>query len=136
MNANFLLNVGPMPNGRIQPEFVSHLKEIGEWMKKNGESIYATRGGPVPPQEWGVTTQSRDGNRVYVHVLDPKVSSIKVKELARFFGGSAHRLGGTSGAPAQNTGDRVALSKDGFLILELRGPRDPIDTIIVVESKR
>jgi alpha-L-fucosidase len=136
MSANFLLNVGPMPNGKIQPEFVSHLKEIGEWMKKNGESICATRGGPVPPEKWGVTTQSRDGNRVYVHVLDPKVSSIKVKELARFFGGSAHRLGDTSGAPAQNTGDRVALSKDGFLILELRGPRDPIDTIIVLESKR
>ena len=40
MNANFLLNVGPMPNGRIQPEFVERLHEIGKWLQKNGESIY------------------------------------------------------------------------------------------------
>ncbi len=38
-NANFLLNVGPMPNGRIQPEFVTRLREVGAWMAKNGEAI-------------------------------------------------------------------------------------------------
>ena len=34
----------------------------------NGESIYGTRGGPIAPRPWGVTT--RKGNKVYVHVLD------------------------------------------------------------------
>lgn len=48
-NANFLLNVGPMPNGQIQPEFQTTLKEIGQWMSKYGETIYGTRGGPVSP---------------------------------------------------------------------------------------
>jgi alpha-L-fucosidase len=67
-NANFLLNVGPMPNGKIQPEFVSRLREVGNWIGKNGEAIYGTRGGPVSPRLWGVTTQKED--RVYVHVLD------------------------------------------------------------------
>jgi alpha-L-fucosidase len=67
-NANFLLNVGPMPNGRIQPEFVKTLREIGEWTSKYGESIYGTRGGPVAPRDWGVTT--RKGNKIYVHVLN------------------------------------------------------------------
>src|SRR6185295_6166758 len=67
-NANFLLNVGPMPNGRIQPEFVTRLQEIGTWMAKNGEAIYGTRGGPIGPQAWGVTTSK--AGRVYVHVLD------------------------------------------------------------------
>lgn len=56
LNANFLLNVGPMPDGTIQPEFVSGLKELGEWMNKNGESIYGTRGGVLKAQEWGVVT--------------------------------------------------------------------------------
>lgn len=67
-NSNFLLNVGPMPNGRIQPEFVQTLAEIGAWMERYGDSIYGTRGGPVAPQAWGVTTHKDD--RVFVHVLD------------------------------------------------------------------
>ncbi|MVM32925.1 alpha-L-fucosidase [Spirosoma sp. HMF4905] len=67
-NANFLLNVGPMPNGKIQPEFVKTLSEIGQWMQQNSETIYGTRGGPVPARNWGVTTAV--GNRVFVHILD------------------------------------------------------------------
>ena len=67
-NANFLLNVGPMPNGKIQPEFVTRLREMGQWLARYGDSIYGTRGGPVSPRLWGVTTQK--ANRVYVHVLD------------------------------------------------------------------
>jgi len=67
-NANFLLNVGPMPNGEIQPEFVKRLKEMGQWLQEYGESIYGTRGGPVAPGPWGVTTQKE--NKIYVHVLD------------------------------------------------------------------
>jgi alpha-L-fucosidase len=67
-NANFLLNVGPMPNGKIQPEFVDTLKVIGKWMQQYGETIYGTRGGPVAPRDWGVTTHK--DNRVFVHILD------------------------------------------------------------------
>jgi alpha-L-fucosidase len=67
MNANFLLNVGPMPNGRIQPEFEERLRGVGAWLAKHGESVYGTRGGPIPPRPWGVTT--RKGATVYVHVL-------------------------------------------------------------------
>src|SRR3954463_15056799 len=41
-NANFLLNIGPMPNGVVQPEFTDTLKKVGDWMQRNGESIYGT----------------------------------------------------------------------------------------------
>ncbi len=34
MNANFLLNIGPMPDGTIQQEFISRIKELGNWMKQ------------------------------------------------------------------------------------------------------
>ena len=44
-NANFLLNVGPMPTGKIQPEFVERLSQVGKWLEKYGESIYETRAG-------------------------------------------------------------------------------------------
>ena len=67
-NANFLLNVGPKPDGTIQDEFVTRLKEMGAWLEKNGESIYGTRGGPITPRPWGVTTQK--GARTFVHLLD------------------------------------------------------------------
>lgn len=67
-NANLLLNVGPRPDGTIQPEFVERLTEMGEWLDANGESIYGTRGGPVPPQKWGVTTE-KDAS-VYLHLLN------------------------------------------------------------------
>lgn len=66
-DANFLLNVGPMPNGKIQPEHADRLRQVGAWLKKNGETIYGTRGGPLTPRDWGVTTHA--GNKVYVHIL-------------------------------------------------------------------
>ena len=69
-NSNLLLNVGPMPNGKIQPEFMKTLGEIGEWTKTYGETVYGTRGGPISPRDWGVTTQK--GNKVYVHILNWK----------------------------------------------------------------
>jgi alpha-L-fucosidase len=66
-NANLLLNVGPMPDGRIQPEFVERLQGLGAWLAVHGDAIYGTRGGPVAPRPWGVTTQQ--GDRVFVHLL-------------------------------------------------------------------
>ena len=46
-NSNLLLNVGPMPNGRIQKEHISILREVGDWLKVYGKTIYNTRGGPI-----------------------------------------------------------------------------------------
>ena len=67
-DANLLLNVGPRPDGTIQPEAVERLQAVGRWLATYGESIYGTRRGPVAPHAWGVTT--RREARVFVHVLD------------------------------------------------------------------
>ena len=67
-DANFLLNIGPMPNGKIQPEHAERLLQMGEWLRQNGETIYGTRGGPLTARDWGVTTQK--GNTVFVHILN------------------------------------------------------------------
>lgn len=74
--ANFLLNVGPMPNGKIQTEHIERLKEMGEWLTANGETIYGTRGGPLTARDWGVTTQK--GNKVYIHILDWQDESLVI----------------------------------------------------------
>jgi alpha-L-fucosidase len=80
-NSNFLLNVGPMPNGKIQPEFANTLKEIGMWTDKYGETIYGTRGGPVSPRTWGVTTQK--ANKVYVHILNAEDNNLLIGFLEK-----------------------------------------------------
>jgi len=67
LNTNFLLNVGPMPNGKIQPEFTDTLKVIGNWMKLYGETIYGTRGNIIEVQDWGVVTEK--GKTLYVHII-------------------------------------------------------------------
>lgn len=68
LNANFLLNIGPQPDGKLPEQAVKRLKHIGEFMKVNGPAIYGTRGGCVPPQSWGVTTQKQ--NTLYIHILN------------------------------------------------------------------
>jgi len=74
-NANLLLNVGPMPNGEIQKEFVDTLAAAGTWLKQYGASIYNTRGKIMPPQTWGVAT--RQGKQIYLHLLhQPQTSFI------------------------------------------------------------
>jgi alpha-L-fucosidase len=80
-NANLLLNVGPMPTGEIQPEFAERLRELGAWLATHGEAIYGTRGGPIAPRPWGVTTQK--GDRVFVHVLDWSDPELALPPLPR-----------------------------------------------------
>ena len=67
-NGNLLLNIGPQPDGKLPATAVERLREMGEWLARYGESIYGTRGGDIPPHDWGVTT--RKGDKLYVHVLD------------------------------------------------------------------
>ena len=63
---NYLLNVGPKRDGTIPAESVKRLKEIGAWMKVNGESIYGCSRAPFGGGTAGPTTAK--GNTVYLHV--------------------------------------------------------------------
>ena len=65
---NFLLNVGPQPDGQIQPEFQQRLRAIGEWLTLNGDSIYGTTYGPV--QGVASLRTTAKGKSIYVHVFD------------------------------------------------------------------
>jgi len=69
---NFLLNVGPMPDGTFPAESVERLAAIGQWMKTNGEAIYGTQASPFKNLEWGRCTQKSlgDNTRLYLHVFD------------------------------------------------------------------
>lgn len=66
-DGNLLLNVGPMPDGEIEPRQVKVLRQMGTWLTQYGESVYGTRGGPFRNSDWGGST--RKGNTVYLHIL-------------------------------------------------------------------
>jgi len=72
--ANLLLNIGPMPNGAIQPEFRERLAYTGKWLETYGESVYSTKGGYLRPRDWGCLTQK--DNKLFVHILKKPTSTI------------------------------------------------------------
>lgn len=122
--ANFLLNIGPMPNGKIQPEFVQRLNEVGQWLNKNGESIYGTRGGPLTPRPWGVTT--RKGNTVYLHILNWQDPALAMPRFGQKVKSAKLLKDGTKL-------DFYEHDKFGFFVSLPRGSHDDIDTIVVLE---
>ncbi len=120
--ANFLLNVGPKPDGTIQDEFVVRLRDVGKWMSAHGETIYGTRGGPVGPRNWGVTTQT--AKKVYVHVLDWPDELLAVPALGK-----------VKNARLLN-GQKVEMTASGSSVLfRLPATRDEIDTVIALDKE-
>jgi alpha-L-fucosidase len=72
---NFLLNVGPDADGNLPDTALLRMKEIGEWMKVNGEAIYGTR--PVYPYAYGKFRFTQKNNKVYaIFLLDEQESPV------------------------------------------------------------
>jgi alpha-L-fucosidase len=118
-DGNLLLDVGPMPDGRIEPRQVDVLKQVGAWLHKNGESIYGTRGGPWKPTRDIAST--RKGKNIYVHVLRNTGDTVELPGIACKIK-SASILGGST----VNFTER-----DGNLILHIPpADGDTCDTVI------
>jgi alpha-L-fucosidase len=93
-DGNLLFNVGPMPDGRIEPRQVRRLEEMGDWLRKYGESIYGTRGGPWKPTKSLAST--RQGNSIYLHLLDWNGRTVTLPDIPRTIIGSFVLTGGTA----------------------------------------
>ncbi|HWQ56704.1 MAG TPA: alpha-L-fucosidase [Bryobacteraceae bacterium] len=141
-DGNLLLNVGPMPDGRIEPRQVERLSEVGMFLEKYGESIYGTRGGPVvAPDEkvrdqsvkftgftlsqgrwWGGTTHR--GNTLYVHILRWPSETIALPPLGRKLIRHAVLTGGTAELKEDAAGISLAVRPE---------QRHAVDTIVRLE---
>ncbi|HEY8895423.1 MAG TPA: alpha-L-fucosidase, partial [Niastella sp.] len=124
-DANLLLNVGPMPNGLIQSEFTDSLAGAGKWLQQYGESIYGTRGGPLPPQSWGVTTQK--GKLIYFHLFSAPDANVILLPDAKLKVKQVKLLGANTPVKFTKMKNGVAVSTEGITI-------DGPDTIIVLEQ--
>jgi alpha-L-fucosidase len=111
---NYLLNVGPDPNGELPTAAVARLAEIGAWMKINDEAIYATR--PVAPYRDGKLcfTRAKDGAICAIYLLDEGEAvpeMIRLKDILPAAGTTIRLLGSDIELKWQRdgAGARVAL---------------------------
>lgn len=122
-NGNLLFNVGPRPDGAMEPEQVARLKEMGSWLHQYGAAIYKTHGGPYTPNKAYATTRS--GNRIYVHVFAP-VQTLTLPDLPGVKVNKAYLLKGAAVA-LQQGGGQISLTLPASL-------PDVNDTVVVLET--
>ncbi len=144
-DGNLALNTNPMPDGRIEPRQVESFREIGQWLKRYGESIYGTRGGPfIAPDMnarnfgaarhsfalpggrwWGGST--RTGNTVYLHILRWPKDTILLPDIGARVVDHAVLNGGEATVTETDTGIEIGVPPEH---------RDPLDTIVKLEFDR
>ncbi len=71
---NMILNVGPDARGNIPEESMEILKGIGDWMKKNGSSIYGCGKTQMPKPDYGRVTGK--GNHLYFHLFENTIGPV------------------------------------------------------------
>ena len=131
---NLLLNIGPDAKGKIPARCEEILCEVGEWLKVNGESIYNCGRSKFSKPEWGRITQNKD--YIYVHVLEPSVGSLFIKEAANRAEYARLMLDGSE-IPMEEPWNLTYLGSDEYLFLNkpfFKLP-DEIDTVIAVKLK-
>lgn len=125
--ANLLLNIGPMPNGDIQPEFKERLAYMGNWLKTYGTSIYNTQGGYIKPQTWGCITQKSD--TMFVHVLDKNTTTIKLESFPYKKIAKAYLLKNSTAVQTQLSGNALAIQ------VNKSTEDEPDQVIVLVDGK-
>ena len=122
--ANLLLNIGPLPSGKIQAEFTDRLSAVGNWLKVYGSTVYGTHAGFIKPQDWGAVTEK--GNKIYVHIFKKETDKFflqvpgKIKSVKLF----------RDAAPL-----KFQLLPDNYIMIDLKAvQKDELDTVIEMEK--
>jgi alpha-L-fucosidase len=132
---NYLLNVGPKPDGTVPQNTIDTLRAIGSWMKVHGEAIYGTSASPFPKQlPWGRCTQKRlagGATRLYLHIFKwPFDSVLRVPALESEILG-ASLLSEPGAGPLEFSRDA---NGDALVRLPIAEPND-YATVVVLDVK-
>jgi len=124
---NYLLNVGPKPDGSFPQESIDRLATIGKWMKINSEAIYATKSSPLQPFEWGRCTMKEQGDKtlLYLTIFDwPQDGTVVLPVKNKVFKASFLANGKTLKVKSQSDTIKIDVSKQAI---------DPVATVIKIE---
>lgn len=129
---NMLLNVGPDARGNFPPQSVAILKEIGEWMQKNGDSIYGCGMSSMPRPDFGRITQK--GNLLYYHIFDNTIGPIPLIGIEKHEVKKIRMV--STGAEVPVANNWVSNNYPDITFADLGNDPvlpDPVDTVIEVE---
>lgn len=134
-DGNLLFNVGPMPDGRMEPRQVQLLEEMGEWISINQDAVYGTRGGPYMPTKEMVSTHKE--NRIYLHLLVHPGTTLTLPLQKEFLITSASFLEGGSAIELKRKKESYSLTLPESLpdetatviVLKLDKPANQIEPI-------
>jgi len=122
-DGNFLFNVGPMPDGRIEPRQAKMLTLMGKWLGEFGQSIYETRGGPFKPTPHYVSTHK--DNEIYLHILNwPDNDTITLPPIKKSILDADLLTGGRLKITQTKTGIKITVDKEH---------QRNIDTIVILK---
>ena len=121
-DGNMLLNVGPRPDGAIDPVQTNLLAGMGAWLAQCGESIYDTRGGPFKPGAYGASTYR--SNTVYVHILSWTNDPVVLPPLPARILSSRLVTGGSPTVTQTQTNIQIEVST---------GDRQSFDTLLALQ---
>ena len=125
MNGNFLINIGPMPDGGIRPEETVRLQAIADWMRVNGEAIQGTTDAGIAVPDGCYAT--RKGNAVYLFVFRwPDTDKLRLMGLSLE---SAEQLTATGRVPV------IVANHDTLTGLAM-APPDKIATVFALKLTR
>lgn len=129
-NGNMLINVGPNAKGEFPKDSIRILKEIGEWMRINGESIYGCGISDINKPEWGRYTQK--GKMLYAHIYDRRVGAFRLEGLEGKLK-KARILEDGAELKLVRPWNGAEYPEDAYVELDIAGLYDERDTVLELE---
>ena len=128
-DGNLLLNIGPMPSGKIEERQADRLRDVGAWLKEYGEGIYGSRGGPYKSGNWGYSTLKEDQIYLFLNPWDtPRMvlPALGVKVLSyKLLSGGNLKLTQKTGQMIIDISERDR--KEPFTVLKIKVEGSAID---------
>jgi alpha-L-fucosidase len=137
---NYLLNIGPKPDGSVPTESVEILETVGRWLDANGKSIYGTERGSY---SWNTNANySRRGTTLYIHQHYWPADTPAAQWLPFFQPATVVAIGGlktrVKSVRLLKTGQSVTFTQDDFSLRLTGLPQQPPDypaTVFEVECE-